>query len=145
MDGPVADEALRILIAEDNAANQLIIKGLLEPFGVNLSMVDNGEAAVAVFGQAAFDLVLMDIQMPRMDGIEAARRIRALEREAGSQPTPILALTANVMSGQIAAYRQAGMDGFVAKPIEAGALFAAIDGALHGGEVDGVGDAVQAA
>jgi signal transduction histidine kinase len=127
---PIDAPTLRILIAEDNAINQRIVTGLLEPLGVVLSLVENGEDAEAAYRDGDFDLVLMDIQMPRMDGVEAARRIRAHEQARGLPRTPILALTANVMGGQIETYRRAGMDGCVAKPIDVAVLFAAIEAAL---------------
>jgi len=72
----------------------------------------------------------MDMQMPVMDGLAAVQAIREAETRAGRSPTPILALTANVMSHQIAEYRAAGMDGFIAKPIEVAALFASLEAAL---------------
>jgi signal transduction histidine kinase/AmiR/NasT family two-component response regulator len=128
---PIDAPTLRILIAEDNAINQRIVTGLLEPLGAVLSLVENGVEAVAAYRDGGFDLVLMDIQMPRMDGVEAARRIRAHEQAAGLPRTPILALTANVMAGQLETYRQAGMDGCVAKPIDVAVLFASIEAALN--------------
>jgi signal transduction histidine kinase/CheY-like chemotaxis protein len=125
-DGPTA----RILAAEDNATNQLILKSLLEPMGVDLTVVANGREAVDAFRAGGFDLILMDVQMPEMNGVEAALAIRALEREGALAAIPILALSANVMSHQVAEYLAAGMTGFVPKPIEAGKLFAAIEAAL---------------
>ena len=77
-----------------------------------------------------FDVILMDIQMPQMNGVEASRRIRAVERAEQRMPTPILALTANVMPNQIEEYLHAGMNGCVAKPIEVGMLYAALDAAI---------------
>ncbi len=125
-DGPIA----RILAAEDNATNQLILKSLLEPMGVDLTVVANGREAVDAFRVGGFDLILMDVQMPEMNGVEAALAIRALEREGALPEIPILALSANVMSHQVAEYLAAGMTGFVPKPIEAGKPFSAIDEAL---------------
>jgi len=120
----------RILAAEDNATNQLILKSLLEPMGVELKVVANGREAVEAFRAGDFDLILMDVQMPEMNGVEAALAIRALERQDGARAIPILALSANVMSHQVSEYMAAGMSGFVPKPIEAGKLFAAIEEAL---------------
>jgi signal transduction histidine kinase/sensor domain CHASE-containing protein/AmiR/NasT family two-component response regulator len=125
-EGPTA----RILAAEDNATNQVILKSLLEPMGVDLTLVGNGREAVNAFRAGGFDLILMDVQMPEMNGVEAALAIRALEREGALTTIPILALSANVMSHQVAEYLAAGMTGFVPKPIEAGKLFAAIEEAL---------------
>ena len=125
---------IRILAADDNATNRLILKALLAPLGVELTLVDDGAAAVEAFGSAVFDLVLMDVQMPRMDGLAATAEIRRIERDACRPAAPIIALTANVMRHQIEQYRAAGMDGHVAKPIELSALARAIDTALAGVE-----------
>jgi signal transduction histidine kinase/CheY-like chemotaxis protein len=124
------ERALRILAAEDNPTNQLILRALLTPLQLELVLVADGEAAVAVYQEGGFDLVLMDIQMPGMDGVEATRQIRQYERQMRRGHTPILALTANVMPHQLEAYLSAGMDGFVAKPIQLSALTQAIESAL---------------
>jgi signal transduction histidine kinase/ActR/RegA family two-component response regulator len=122
--------ALRILAAEDNATNQLILRALLEPTGVDLHTVANGREAVDAFHAARFDLILMDVQMPVMNGVEAARAIRERESEHRLTPTPILALSANVMSHQVEEYALAGMDGVVAKPVDVGKLIEAITAAM---------------
>ncbi len=129
-EGPAA----RILAAEDNATNQLILKSLLEPFGVDLAVVANGREAVEAFRGQAFDLILMDVQMPEMNGVEATAAIRGHEAAHGLAAIPILALSANVMSHQVEEYLAAGMTGFIPKPIEAAKLFAAIEEALAGAE-----------
>ncbi len=95
-------------------------------------MVADGQAAFEAFNTAHFDLVLMDIQMPGLNGVDATRMIRAHEVEIGHARTPIIALTANVMTNQLAAYEEAGMDGFVPKPIDAAVLYAGIDAAIQG-------------
>jgi len=118
--------ALRILAAEDNPTNQLILHALLEPMNVEITIVENGALAVEAVENQRFDLILMDAQMPVLNGPEAATAIRRLEAERGLARTPILALTANVMSHQLASYTEAGMDGFIAKPIDAGKLYEAI-------------------
>ena len=131
---PAASEAratasaarLKVLAAEDNATNQLVLRALLEQIGIAPTIVDNGEAAVEAWHAGDFDLILMDVQMPHMDGPSAARRIRARERETGRAPTPIIALTANAMHHQVAEYLAAGMDSFVAKPIRVAELYDAI-------------------
>ncbi|MDP3868918.1 ATP-binding protein [Phenylobacterium sp.] len=123
---------LRVLAAEDNKTNQLILTSLLEPFGVDITIAENGREAVELFAAGGFDLVLMDIQMPEMGGVEATRAIRQGEAERGVAPTPIVAVTANVMAEQVAEYLAVGMSGVVAKPIEAEKLFAAIEAALDG-------------
>ncbi len=129
---PVASRLdIQVLAAEDNAVNQLVLRTLLSQLGVDPVVVENGALAVEAWENGAFDLVLMDVQMPVMDGPTAARTIREREAVTGRARTPIIALTANVMSHQVADYRSAGMDGHVAKPIEAGKLFAALEAALN--------------
>jgi CheY-like chemotaxis protein len=136
--GPTAVEAalqlpaLRILAAEDNKTNQLLLAAMLEPMDVTLRMTGDGAEAVAAFREERFDLILMDVQMPVMNGVDAVRAIRALEAERGLAPTPILALSANVMRHQIAEYLACGMNGFVAKPIEMADLIQGIEQALCG-------------
>jgi signal transduction histidine kinase len=121
---------LRVLAAEDIPTNQLVLKTIMQSFGVDITMVDNGRKAVEAWLSEPFDLVLMDIQMPEMDGIAATRAIRAAEAEAGRAPTPIIAVSANAMAHQVREYLAAGMDGHVAKPIELAKLHAAIEAAL---------------
>ncbi|MDB5466567.1 MAG: sensor histidine kinase/response regulator [Phenylobacterium sp.] len=126
--------SLRVLAAEDNSVNQLVLRTLLHQLGVEPVVVDNGAAAVQAWAGSHWDVVLMDVQMPDMDGIEATARIRTLERETGRPRTPIIALTANAMSHQIERYLAAGMDTHVSKPIEATALFEALTLAAAMGE-----------
>jgi signal transduction histidine kinase/CheY-like chemotaxis protein len=121
---------IRVLAAEDNAVNQMVLKALLDQAGVEMTMTADGVAAVAAWESSAWDLILMDVQMPVMDGPTATRTIRAREAATGRRRTPILALTANAMSHQVEDYLAAGMDGFIAKPIEIARLFAAIEAAL---------------
>jgi signal transduction histidine kinase/ActR/RegA family two-component response regulator len=118
--------ALRVLAAEDNAVNQLVLKTLLHQMGVDPTMVDNGQQAVAAWEAGDWDVILMDIQMPVMDGLTATAAIRNLEADTGRPRTPVVALTANAMSHQVEQYALAGMDGHVAKPIQAAELFAAL-------------------
>jgi PAS domain S-box-containing protein len=115
---------LRILLVEDNPTNQMVASRILEQLGAVVHTADDGLAGVEAVRIAPFDLVLMDVQMPGIDGLEASRRIRALPGAAGR--TPIIALTANVMAHQQAAYRAAGMDGVAAKPIVPAALITEI-------------------
>ncbi|HEX4199424.1 MAG TPA: ATP-binding protein [Caulobacteraceae bacterium] len=117
---------LRVLAAEDNTVNQLVLKTLLHQVGVDPVVVSNGAEAVAAWEDGDWDVILMDVQMPKMDGPTATRAIRELELSLGRRRTPILALTANVMSHQLAEYIAAGMDGHVAKPIQAARLFEAL-------------------
>lgn len=109
--------SLRLLVAEDNRTNQLVLKKMLGPSGIQMTICSNGQEAVETFAAQPFDLVLMDMSMPVMDGLEATRRLRAWERDNGRAPCPILALTANVLSTDEAACRAAGMVGFLSKPI----------------------------
>ncbi|MBI3446314.1 MAG: response regulator, partial [Magnetospirillum sp.] len=107
---------LSILLAEDNPFNQKVAVGLLNRDGHRVAVADSGAAALDLVGKDRFDLILMDMQMPEMDGPEATRRIRALPGLQAS--IPIVALTANAMADDIARCRAAGMDGHVAKPID---------------------------
>ncbi len=111
---------LRILLVEDNPTNQLVASRILQQLGAVVHTADDGLSGVEATLDGAFDLVLMDVQMPGIDGLEAARRIRALPGPAGL--TPIIALTANVMAHQRATYQAAGMNGVAAKPISPTAL-----------------------
>jgi PAS domain S-box-containing protein len=122
----VGFEGLRVLAAEDNEVNQLVLTTLLYQVGVEPEVVSDGEQALAAWRREAWDLVLMDVQMPQMDGPTAARAIRAEEAQTGRARTPIVALTANAMAHQIAEYLASGMDGYVTKPIEAARLFEAL-------------------
>ena len=123
--------AVRILAAEDNAANRRVLAALLEPLGAQLTLVEDGRQLVEAWRTAGADVILADIQMPVMSGLEAARAIRSAEAAGGLVRTPIIALTANVMSDQVAQYLAAGMDDHVAKPIQMAALFAALQAALE--------------
>jgi CheY-like chemotaxis protein len=116
---------LRILLAEDNEVNRRLVELLMRRHGHQVVSVGDGRRAVEKVGQQSFDLVLMDVQMPEMDGLEATRQIRNLERAVGGR-VPILALTANAMKGDENICLEAGMDGYVAKPFEADKLIAAI-------------------
>ncbi|MGA0607351.1 ATP-binding protein [Phenylobacterium sp. VNQ135] len=119
-------QALRVLAAEDNPTNQLVLRALLGPLGADLTLTSNGREAVEAFAAAAFDIVLMDVQMPEMNGLDATRAIREIEATRGMSRTPILALTANVLAHQVETYAAAGMDGHLAKPLDAAALYAAL-------------------
>jgi len=108
---------LRVLVAEDNLINQRVVSRFLERDGHSLLISSNGREAVDAFQRQAFDVILMDVQMPEMDGITATREIRRLERPIGSH-TPIIALTAHSVEGDRERCIDAGMDGFVSKPIK---------------------------
>ncbi|HVI32114.1 ATP-binding protein [Phenylobacterium sp.] len=124
------DRPLRILAAEDHQMNQAVLKAMLGQLGFEVTLVDNGRDAVAAWAREPWDVILMDVQMPDMDGPTATREIRAREREAGRAPTPIVALTANAMSHQVKEYLACGMDGFVSKPLELARLLQAIGEAI---------------
>jgi signal transduction histidine kinase/CheY-like chemotaxis protein len=121
---------IRILAAEDNEVNRIVLQTLLSQADVELKVVTDGAAAVEAWRAEPWDLILMDIQMPVMDGTAAARQIRGIETREGRARTPIVAVTANVMPAQLAAYGEAGMDLVVAKPLKAEALFEAIEQAV---------------
>jgi CheY-like chemotaxis protein len=114
----------RILVAEDNRANSILIRTYLSKFGYACDVVADGIEAVAAAEAGRHELVLMDIRMPRMDGLEATRRIRALGGRLAA--LPILALTANTRPDDRAAYFAAGMNDVVTKPIDAADLYARI-------------------
>lgn len=141
---PDETRRLRILAADDNPTNRLVLQALLEPAGVELVQVEDGEQAVAMAREGGFDLILMDIQMPRLSGLDATSAIRDLEARRGVVRTPILALTANVMSHQVAEYHRAGMDGCIAKPVQAERLYEALETALEATSDDAAPDAGRA-
>ncbi|MDB5419607.1 MAG: Histidine kinase, gyrase and HSP90-like ATPase [Phenylobacterium sp.] len=131
---PVSDlkpMRLRVLAAEDNAVNQLVLKTLLHQLGLDPTVVEDGAAAVAAWAAGEWDVILMDVQMPVMDGLTATTTIRDREAETGRSRTPIIALTANAMSHQVEQYLAAGMDGHVAKPIAAADLFQALSAVIE--------------
>jgi PAS domain S-box-containing protein len=117
-------EGVNILLVEDNATNRLVARTMLNRLGATVAEAEDGVAGLTVARSGRFDLILMDIQMPHMGGVEASRAIRGLKGAAGQ--VPIIALTANAMTHQRAEYAAAGMNGMVAKPIAAGALLTEI-------------------
>ncbi len=121
----------RILVAEDVTANQMILRGLLEIDGHSVTIAANGAEAVAAVRDGGFDLVLMDMQMPVMDGISASIAIRALP--GPEHAVSIVALTANALVGQREICLAAGMNSFLTKPVQPDALYAAI---LHWGHIN---------
>jgi len=125
-EGAAAVGELRILAAEDNTTNQLVLRTLMAQFGIEIAIAANGRLAVEAWAETPVDLVLMDIHMPEMDGLQATREIRRLEAAAARKRTPIIALTANALSHQIAEYLAAGMDACVTKPIDAVQLLEAM-------------------
>jgi len=120
---------LRVLLAEDNAVNQRLASRLLEKRGHSVVVAGNGREALKALKEGEFDLVLMDVSMPEMDGLEAARAIRAAEQATGTH-LPIIAMTAHAMKGDRERCLDAGMDGYVSKPVQARDLFQAAEAAL---------------
>jgi two-component system sensor histidine kinase/response regulator len=120
---------LQILLAEDNAVNQTLAVRLLEKRGYAVTVAGDGRAAVAALEKQSFDLVLMDVQMPEMDGFQATAAIRAKEQPGGRRQ-PIIAMTAHALKGDQDRCIAAGMDGYVSKPIRTADLFAAIEAAV---------------
>jgi len=118
--------SLRILLAEDNQVNQLLAKRLLEKRGHQVTIVGNGCEAVTAAGKTAFDLVLMDLQMPEMDGFEATAALREREAESGIH-LPVIALTAHALKGDRERCLEGGMDGYLTKPIRGQELDAVLD------------------
>ncbi|WP_304168941.1 ATP-binding protein [Phenylobacterium aquaticum] len=124
------DRNIRLLAAEDNPTNQQVLAAVMESLGIDIDIVSDGKQAVDAWKVGGYDLILMDIQMPVMDGIDAAREIRDIEVAEQRKRTPIVALTANALTHQVDEYMAVGMDGHVAKPIEIAKLYEAISEAL---------------
>jgi two-component system, sensor histidine kinase and response regulator len=122
-----ARRPLRILVAEDNPVNQELVVELLKQRGHTAVVAENGQLALAATRDGSFDAVLMDVQMPRMSGIEATRAIREAEKATGAH-VPIIAMTAHAMEGDREPCLKAGMDAYVSKPIQAAELFRAVEG-----------------
>jgi two-component system, sensor histidine kinase and response regulator len=120
-----ATRPLRVLLAEDSIVNQRLAVGLLERHGHRVSIADNGRAALALAQSNAFDVILMDVQMPELDGLEATRMIRQYERETGRR-VPIIAMTAHALKGDRERCMEAGMDEYVAKPVRERQLLVAL-------------------
>jgi two-component system, sensor histidine kinase and response regulator len=120
---------LQILLVEDNPINQKVATSILQKAGHFVTLAGNGKEALQQINGHDFDLVLMDIQMPEMDGLEATVAIRVLEQQTGEH-IPIVALTAHAMKGDRERCLEAGMDGYVTKPVQAAILFQAMAEAL---------------
>ncbi|KQY32978.1 hypothetical protein ASD38_22135 [Caulobacter sp. Root487D2Y] len=123
--------ALRVLAADDNETNRRVLTAILNALGVSPVLVEDGRQAVDAWKANAFDLVLMDIQMPELDGVAALREIRALERHNGTSCGMVVALTANAMNHQVAEYASIGFDGHIAKPIVVEDLYAMLVKAIR--------------
>ena len=116
----------RVLVVDDNAVNRQVLELILDSVALEHSSVENGAESVEAFMTGGFDAVLMDIQMPVMDGLEATRRIRAWEAACGRSRTPIIIVSANCLKEHVEAGREAGADAHLDKPISAAALIGAI-------------------
>ena len=125
---------LWVLAAEDHPTNRKVLELLLEPTGVHCRFVENGQEAVEAWREQNWDVILMDVQMPVMDGLAATRAIRSEEAFGGRRRTPIIALTANALQHQQEEYAAAGMDDFVGKPIQPDRLYAALSRAAEQSE-----------
>jgi len=142
---PVVTRRLRILLAEDNAVNRTVAVKALERFGHDVVAVVDGAGAVAAWGEGAFDVILMDCQMPLLDGYEATARIREAERTTVRGRTPIIALTANAMAGDRERCLAAGMDDHLPKPLRRDALGEMLDRWVASGpEMGSAGEPVAA-
>ena len=117
---------LRVLVAEDNTVNQMVATKMLEKMGYRADVAGNGREAVEAQERLPYDVILMDCQMPELDGFEATKLIREHERLSGERHVPIIALTANAMKGDRDRCIEASMDDYVAKPIKRDELSAAI-------------------
>jgi len=125
---------LAILVVEDNKINRTVAKGLLEKMGHVVSLANDGQEGVDAMIEADFDLILMDIHMPRLNGLEATKKIRNL-KDKDKANVPILALTADVMQDSIEEYSKHGMQGYVAKPVRREALVDALAPYAMNGDV----------
>lgn len=121
---------LRVLLADDHAANRKVVEVLLAPLDVEIVSVTDGQQAVDAFLEDHFDLVLMDMQMPVMDGLSATRRLREIEKRDGRIHTPVVMLTANAMAQHVEASRAAGADAHLTKPLTVQSLMTAINSVL---------------
>ncbi len=126
-----ASAGRRVLLVEDNPVNQQFARRLLEKRGYVVTLANNGREAVDLYGEQEFDVVLMDVQMPEMDGFEATAAIRAREKETG-QHIPIIATTAHAMKGDEQRCLEAGMDAYISKPVQAQQLFSVLEAVCAG-------------
>jgi CheY-like chemotaxis protein len=121
---------LRVLLAEDHPTNQRVVAMILQPYGVDLTVVENGVKAIEAFEAGKFDVVLMDMQMPEMDGLKATQAIRTYELTAQLPRTPIAMLSANAMKEHVEQALEAGCDVHIAKPVTPESLAKGIEAAL---------------
>ncbi len=130
LDAPTnADDRLRILVADDHPTNRRIVEMMLHGVA-DITLAEDGIEALDAARREHFDVILMDIQMPRMDGVTAVAQIREVERQAGRMPTPVIMLTANTQPEHVAASRRAGADRHVGKPFTSALLLSEIQAVL---------------
>ena len=127
-------QPLAVLLAEDNTVNQRLATRLLEKMGHSVALATNGAEAVRVHGAGRFDVILMDVQMPEMNGFEATARIREHEKRTGEH-IPIIALTAHAIQGDRERCLAAGMDDYLSKPLNAGALAGKLESIARKAEI----------
>jgi two-component system sensor histidine kinase/response regulator len=131
------DRPLRVLLAEDNLVNRMLAIRLLEKRGHSVAVAGNGREALDASAQQIFDVVLMDLEMPEMSGLEATAAIRRREQRTGTH-VPIIAMTAHAMIGDRERCLAAGMNGYVSKPVSADELYAALENAALEHSVDAI-------
>ena len=117
MNAPPKADPVRILVAEDTATGRDVIRKYLESSNFDLSFVENGREAVSAALKDRFDIILMDVRMPEMDGLEAIRQIRTNEQSRGAERTPIVVISANTAAEDVRDCVEAGADGHIAKPV----------------------------
>ena len=125
----MAERGARLLVADDNKVNRLLLQRSLQLQGHQVALAENGRVALEMLRKEPFDLLLLDIAMPEMDGLEATAVIRTQERQRGVH-TPIIAMTAHAMKGDRQRCLDAGMDDYLSKPIRAGELFEKLRAAM---------------
>ena len=136
---------LRVLLVEDNEVNRKVIACILNMIQADLTWAENGLEGVQAFQRQSFDVVLMDLQMPVMDGYTATREIRAFESSRGQRRTPVIVVSANVRPEDMSASKAAGADRHLGKPVDVTALFAAMQEAMAAAEAAGGAETAQAA
>ena len=145
-DASEAQEApLRVLLVEDNEVNRKVIACILNMIQADLTWAENGLEGVQAFQRQSFDVVLMDLQMPVMDGYTATREIRAYEGREGQRRTPVIVVSANVRPEDVSASKAAGADNHLGKPVDVTALFAAMQDALAAAQAREEADGPRAA
>ncbi|MBS1492790.1 MAG: response regulator [Bacteroidetes bacterium] len=122
---------MKILLVEDQFINQKLMKNVLEKGGYEVTAASDGETALKLLGETKFDIILMDIQMPELNGYEVAKRFREMEKESGTH-TPILAMTANSLAGDREKSLDSGMDDYIAKPLNMVEINARIEALIKG-------------